>query len=229
MKSPHLLSCKLVLSHLSHNFFFLLLPLSAFLLCHFVPLLLVLLLSFSLCVCVCASLWFLLPPLSRPLLGYIKPSGEPIVPRGPQLSALSLRYSSCSSPAFPRCRPNPLAANWKPERHVHISERQLRHRRRGGRLRQPVPHSAVLPVHRVALQQVGPRPPPWSRPGPVSISGQYPEGPKVRKKKKTFFFRLSSGLLMKPFVPLLFPLSLNLLRARFTKLNIIMQESINSS
>ena len=143
------------------------------------------------------------PTHPRPLLGHIKPSGEPVVPRGPQLSALSLRSSSCFSPAFPRCRPNPLAANGKPERNGHLSKRQLCHRRRGGRLRQPVPHPPVLPVHRVALQQVGPRPPPRGRPGPVSVSGQYPEGPKVRKNK-TSLMRISSGLLMKPFVLLPF-------------------------
>lgn len=98
-------------------------------------------------------------PHSLPLLGYIKPSGEPTVPRSPQLSALSLHSSSCFSPAFPWCRPNPLAANWKPECHRYLSERQLRHRGWGCRLRQPVPHSAVLSIHRVALQQIGPRPP----------------------------------------------------------------------
>lgn len=141
---------------------------------------------FYLIVCVRASLcWRLclvaISSSPTPLFDYIKPSGEPIVPRGPQLSALSLRPSSCFSPAFPRCRPNPLAANRKPKRHGHLSKRQLCRRRRGSWLRQPVPHSAVLPIHRVALQQVGPCPPPWGCPRPVSISGQHPEGPKVRK------------------------------------------------
>lgn len=142
-------------------------------------------LFFSLCVCGRASFcWHSCCDFvfahSLPLLGYIKPSGEPVVPRSPQLSALSLHSSSCFSPAFPWCRPNPLAANGKPECHGHLSKRQLRHRSRGGRLRQPVPHSAVLPIHRVALQQIWPCPPPWGRPGPVSISGQHSEGPKVR-------------------------------------------------
>ena len=133
--------------------------------------------------CVRASLWWhsCLVCHSLPLHGYTKPSGEPVVPRGPQLSALSLRSSSCFSPAFPRCRPNPLAANGKPVSHSHFSERQLRHRRWGGWLRKPIPHSSVLPIHRVALQQIRPCPPPWGGSGPVTISGQYPEGPKVRK------------------------------------------------
>lgn len=158
-----------------------------FLLCCFVPLVL-----FSHCVyvhpCGGTRVWFATP---CPLHGYTKRSGEPVVPRDPQLSALSLRSSSCFSPAFPRCRPNPLAANGKPVRHSHFSERQLRHRRWGGWLRKPVPHSSVLPIHRVALQQVRPRPPPWGGPGPVTISGQYPEGPKVRK---TSHFYLESAL-----------------------------------
>lgn len=139
----------------------------------------------------CDFFFFLLAH-SLPILGFIKPSGEPVVPRGPQLSALSLRSSSCSSPAFPRCWPNPLAANRKPDSHSQLSKRQLRHRRQCGWLRQPVPHSAVLPIHRVALQQVRPRPPPWGRPGSISISGQHPEGPKVRNKKS--FFYLESAL-----------------------------------
>lgn len=118
-----------------------------------------------------------------PVLGFVKPSGEPVVPRGPQLSTLSSYSFSCFSPVFPRCRPNPLAANRKPERRRHLSKRQLCHGGRRGRLRQPVPHPAVLPVHRVALQQVGPGPAARGRPGTVSISGQHPEGPKVRQNK----------------------------------------------
>lgn len=161
---------------------------------------------------------------SLPLLGYIKPSGEPVVPRSPQLSALSLHSPSCFSPAFPRCRSNPLAANGKPECHGHFPKRQFHHRRRGGRLRQSVPHSAVLPVYRVGLQQIGPHPAPRGCPGPLSISGQYPERPKVRKTRH-FYLRISSGWLMNPFILLPSPLSLNLLRARFTKTTMIMQKS----
>ncbi len=148
--------------------------------------------AFFLIVCMCILVLALVCGCSLPLLGYIKPSGEPVVPRGPQLSTLSLRSSSCFSPAFPRCRPNPLAANGKPDHCGQLSKRQLRHRRRSSRLRQPLPHSAVLPNHRVALQQVGPRPPTRGRPGTVSVSGQYPEGPKVRKK--TSFVLLKSAL-----------------------------------
>lgn len=212
LKSPHVLSCKLSLQfaifiYVWVFFVFFFLPFCFFfcaVLFHWCWCCFCFFLIVSLCALVLALVFGsnFSVPRSPVLLGYIKPSGEPVVPRGPELSALSLRSSSCFSPAFPWCRPNPLAANGKPERRGHLSERQLRHRRRGGWLRQPVPHSAVLPVHRVALQQVRPRPPPWGRPGPVSISGQYPEGPKVRKKTKTCW--ISSGLLMKPFVPLPF-------------------------
>lgn len=68
-----------------------------------------------------------LPPSPPPALGLMKPSDEPVVPRGPQLSPLSPRSSSCFSPVLPWCRPNPSAANRKPERRRHLSERQLRH------------------------------------------------------------------------------------------------------
>ena len=183
----------------------------------------------SLCVCVCLCvyvhpcvgtcvwLWFLCAPLPA-LLGHIKPSGEPVVPRGPQLSALSLRSYSCFSPAFSRCRPNPFAANGKPERHRHISARQLRHRGRGSRLRQPVSHSAVLPVHWVALQQVRPCPPPRGFPGPLSVCRQHPEGSKV-SKNKNFFTSAQLWLVDEALCSTLPVHSHNLLRARFTKLN----------
>lgn len=136
-----------------------------------------------------------------PVLGFVKPSGEPVVPRGPQLSTLSPYSFSCFSPVFPRCRPNPLAANRKPERHRHLSKRQLCHGGRRGRLRQPVPHAAVLPVHWVALQQVGPGLATWGRPGSVSISGQHPEGPKVRQNK-SLRLRINSGFSVTPFCSL---------------------------
>lgn len=126
---------------------------------------------------------------------YLNPSGEPAVPRSPQLSVSSLRSSSHSSPILSWCWPNPLAANGKPERRWHLPERQLRHRRWGSGLHQSVPHSAVLSIYRVPLQQVGPGPSPWTCSGQVSIRGQHPKGPKVREKKK----HLRSGLLMKPF------------------------------
>ena len=173
-------------------------------------LLVLVLLLFAHCVCVCLCvyvhpcvgtgvwLWFLCAPLPA-LLGHIIPSGEPVVPRGPQLSALSLRSYSCFSPAFSRCRPNPLAANGKPEHHRHLSARQLRHRRRGSWLRQPVSHPAVLPVHWVALQQVRPCPPPRGFPGPLSICRQHPEGSKVRKNKNLFNLSSALALFRSPF------------------------------
>lgn len=136
-----------------------------------------------------------------PVLGFVKPSGEPVVPRGPQLSTLSSYSFSCFSPVFPRCRPNPLAANRKPERRRYLSKRQLCYGGWRGRLRQPVPHPAVLPVHRVALQQVGPSPATRGCPGTVSISGQHPEGPKVRRNK-SLSLRINSGLSMTPFCSL---------------------------
>lgn len=140
-------------------FFILFFPL--IFLCHFLPLVLVLcayVCLYILVLCWCSCLVAI--PCSLPSSSTSNPSGEPVVPRGPQLSALSLRSSFHFSPTLPRCRPNPLTANGKPERHRHLPERQLCHRRRGGRLRQSVPHSAVLSVDRVALQQVRPRPPP---------------------------------------------------------------------
>lgn len=178
--------------------FFCFLSFCLFLLCCFFPSVLVMSPLFLLCTHV---LVFVLG--SSPLLGFIKPSGESVVPRGPQLSALSLRCSSCFSPALPRCRSNPLAANGKPECHGHLSEGQLCHGRRGGRLRQPVPHPAVLPIHRVALQQVGSRAAARGRPGPLALSRQHPEGPKVRTKET---FRTSSDVLMRPFALLPFHL-----------------------
>lgn len=124
-------------------------------------------------------MWF--SPFLPPVLGFMKPSGEPVVPGGPQLSPLSPRSSSCFSPVFPWCRPNPFAANRKPECHRHLSKRQLRHGGGCSRLRQPVPHPAVLPVHWVALQQIGASTPTRGRSGSVPVSGQHPEGPEVRR------------------------------------------------
>lgn len=166
---------------LFHNFLFAF-SLSFFLSFCFIPLVLVLFCSphyvsviVHPSVGTCVWLWF------AHFLPLIEPSGEPVIPRSPQLSALSLRSSSCFSSTFPWCRPNPLAANGKPKCHGHLSKRELCHRSRGGWLCQPVSHTAVLPIHRVALQQIRPRPPPWGCFGQVSISGQYPEGPKVRQ------------------------------------------------
>lgn len=174
--------------------------------------------SFYLCLCalVCGS-YCLLTPSPPPFLGYINPSGEPIVPRGPQLSVLSLLSSPYFSPGFPWCWPNPLAANGEPERHRHLSPRQLCLGRQRGRLRQPVPHSAVLPVHRVALQQVRPHPGPRGCLGTLSIGGQYPEGPKVKEERDKFMSNQLWLVNEALFFPLPFPFSLNSLRARFTK------------
>lgn len=138
----------------------------------------------SVCMCVLSCdhlMHHSLLPLSS-----TKPSAKPIVPRSPQLFALSLHFTSYFSPAFPWCRSNPLAANRKPECHRHVSERQLCVRRRDMWLRQPLSYSTILPFNRISVQQVRHCPAPRGCPGPLSVCGQHPEGSKVRKYK-TFF------------------------------------------
>lgn len=189
-------------------FHFCLFPFCFFVLWYFVPLVL----FFSSCLCGHTSSFLvtiLSLPTFLPLLSYINHSGKPVISRSPQLSALSLHSSSCFSPTFPRYWPNTLAANGEPDGHIHLSKRQFCYRNWGSRLCQSLPNPAVLPVHRVTLQQIRPHPAPWGCSGPVSISGQYPQGPKVRK---TMF-----SLLMIPFVVPPALLSLLSLRARSAK------------